>query len=72
MKFKELVASGTLNRANYDHYVGLDSRAKTRVVTDQFGGRQVITTHFHGNRVAGQVVVSHPTGKTQYFLRADN
>jgi hypothetical protein len=69
MKFKELLASGSLNRENYDHYVGFGSRSTETTVTDCYGGTQTTVTHYHGSRVAGQIVTHRPTGKTQYFIR---
>ena len=72
MRFREMMASGVLNRLNYDHYVGFGSRSKVEVIQDRYGGSTETTTHYHGSRAVGQVVVHKPTGKTQYFLRCDD
>lgn len=72
MRFSELLASGSLNRMNYDHYVGFESRSKEETTYDRFGGSMTTVTNYHGNRVAGQVVTHRPTGKTQYFIRCED
>jgi len=71
VEMKELKASGSLNRDNYDHYVGFNSRSKVEKVTDSYGSETTTTTHYHGAKVAGQVVVDRGTGRTQYFIRKD-
>ena len=68
MEFKELTASGSLNRANYDHYVGIDSRS---VESTEHAGEVHVVTHYHGNCAVGRIYTHRPTGKTSYMIRID-
>lgn len=68
MKFKELTASESFNRANYDHYVGFNSR---KVGSTEHAGEVDVVTHYHGNRVVGRIYTHRLTGKSSYMIRID-
>lgn len=68
MLFKELMASASLNRDNYNHYVGLGSRS---VESTEHAGEVHVVTHYHENRVVGRIYTHRPTGKTSYMIRID-